>query len=229
MIFRQLFDRETCTYTYLIADEETREAVLIDTVAELTDRDKQFIDELDLKLKYLLETHIHADHITGIANLKQHFPEAQSVVSKYGGTDVPDILVDEGDILKLGQIEIKVLRTQGHTDSCLTYHVNDRVFTGDALFVRGCGRTDFQQGDAGQLYDNIHQKIFSLPDETLIFPGHDYKGRTVSTVREEKQHNPRLGQQKTRAEFIDIMNHLNLSPPKKLDVAVPANLKCGAI
>lgn len=226
MIFRQLFDYDTWTYTYLIADEKTREAVLIDSVYEQTERDAQLLKELNLELKYLLETHVHADHITGVTGMKRHFPQARSVVSRYGGAPCADHLTDQGDVFKIGDIEIKVLATPGHTDGCISFLVGDRVFTGDALFIRGSGRTDFQQGDPGRLYDGVTQKLFTLPDTTLVYPGHNYAGMTVSTIGEEKRFNPRFAG-KSRDEFIALMNALQLPHPKKLAESVPANQRCG--
>ncbi|PKL75185.1 MAG: Zn-dependent hydrolase [Candidatus Melainabacteria bacterium HGW-Melainabacteria-1] len=226
MIFRQLFDHETWTYTYLIGDESTREAVLIDSVHEQAERDARLLRELGLELKYLMETHVHADHITGVTDIKRHFPNAKSVVSRYGGVECADILADEGDVFTIGEIAIKVLSTPGHTNGCVSFLVDGMVFTGDALFIRGSGRTDFQQGDAGKLYDGVTQKLFTLPDQTLVYPGHNYAGMLVSTIDEEKRFNPRFAG-KTREQFIEIMHNLNLPAPKKLAESVPANLKCG--
>jgi sulfur dioxygenase len=227
MIFRQLFDYETWTYTYLIADEKTREAALIDSVAERSERDAQLLKDLGLNLKYLMETHVHADHITGVARMKKHFPAALSVVSEAGGAPCADILTQAGEVYTLGELEIKVLSTPGHTNGCVSYLMEDRVFTGDALFIRGTGRTDFQQGDAGKLYDGITQKLFTLPDATWVYPGHDYAGNLVSTIGEEKRLNPRLAG-KSREEFIALMANLNLPHPKKIAESVPANLRCGS-
>lgn len=226
MIFRQLFDSETGTYTYLVADEKTREAALIDSVAEKSERDVKLIREIELELKYLMETHVHADHITGVTRIKHFFPAAQSVVSNQGGAPCADILSQDGDRFTLGEVHIDVLSTPGHTNGCVSYHVADRVFTGDALLIRGTGRTDFQQGDPGKLYDSITQKLFALPDQTLVFPGHDYVGHSMSTIAEEKRLNPRLAG-KSRDEFIALMNRLNLPHPKKIAESVPANLRCG--
>lgn len=228
MLFRQLFDYDTWTYTYLLADEQTREAVLIDSVAEQAERDARLLRELDLKLVYLLETHVHADHITGVDRLKALFPDARSVVSEYGGASCADVLVKDGDVVKIGQIQIAVLATPGHTDGCVSYYTEGRVFTGDALLIHGCGRTDFQQGDAGKLYDSVTGKLFTLPPETLVYPAHNYVGLTVSSIAEEIRFNPRLAQT-SREAFIALMNNLNLPYPKKIMESVPANLNCGRI
>jgi glyoxylase-like metal-dependent hydrolase (beta-lactamase superfamily II) len=228
MIFHQLFDAETCTYTYLLADESSREAVLIDSVIEQSERDTRLIRELGLSLKYLIETHVHADHITAVATLKNAFPEAKSVYNARAGVDKPDIQVNDGDTLQFGSHTLKVLYTPGHTDSCTSFLLGERIFTGDALLIRACGRTDFQQGDPGRLYDGIVSKLFTLPDHYVVYPGHDYNGIISSTIGEEKTLNPRLAG-KSRAEFIALMNGLSLPYPKKIDVALPANLKCGAL
>ena len=228
MLFRQLFDAETCTFTYLLADESSREAVLIDSVIEQSERDAQLIRDLGLTLKYLIETHVHADHITAVARLKAAFPHAKSVYNACAGVDTPDLLVKDGDTLQFGRHTLKVLYTPGHTDACTSFQIGDKVFTGDALLIRGCGRTDFQQGDPGRLYDGITGKIFTLPDHFLIYPGHDYNGFTNSTVGEEKTLNPRLAG-KSRAQFVALMNGLKFPYPKRIDVALPANLKCGVV
>ncbi len=229
MLFRQLFDHETSTYTYLLADEATREAVLIDPVLEQVERDLQVIRELGLTLVWALDTHVHADHVTGLGTLREK-TGCKTVLSARAAVGCADRPVKQGDSVTFGAHHIEVRETPGHTDGCLTYVTGDRrmAFTGDALLIRGCGRTDFQQGDARTLYRSIHTQVFSLPDETLLYPGHDYKGRTVTTVREEKQWNPRLGAGRTVDEFVDIMAKLQLAYPKKIDVALPANLRCGA-
>ncbi len=228
MLFRQLFDSESSTYTYLLADEQSREAVIIDAVWENVARDLELIDDLGLKLVYALETHVHADHVTALASLREH-TGCRTVVSAKAGVTCADRLVREGDQVRFGSRALEVLETPGHTAGCLSYVTDDRsrVFTGDALLIRGSGRTDFQQGDSRQLYRSIHSKIFTLPDATLVFPGHDYKGRTVSSVGEEKRLNPRLGGGRSEAEFAVIMAELDLPYPRKLDLALPANLACG--
>lgn len=230
MLFRQLFDPPTSTFTYLLADEKTREAILIDSVFEQIDRDRQLIEELGLNLRYLLDTHIHADHVTGAGELRQLLG-AKSVVSKAADVDCADILVEEGDKLRFGAFEVEVLQTPGHTDTCLTFVVRDGdkvyAFTGDALFVRGCGRTDFQAGDSSKLFQSVRGKIFALPDHANIFPAHDYHGFNQTTVWEEKKYNPRLNLSVNEAAFIETMANLKLANPKQIDIAVPANLKCG--
>ncbi|MDG1478921.1 MAG: MBL fold metallo-hydrolase [Myxococcota bacterium] len=230
MLFRQLFDRETCTYTYLLADEESREAVLIDSVREHLDRDRGLIAELGLTLKYTLETHVHADHVTA-SGLLRALLGSRSAVSALGGASCADIQLTDGDTVSFGRQTLEARATPGHTSGCMTFvhHAAGMAFTGDTLLIRGCGRTDFQQGSAETLYRSVHGRILSLPDDTRLYPGHDYKGRTCTTVGEEKQHNPRLGGGKSPAEFITIMDNLKLSHPKRIHVAVPANLACGLL
>ncbi len=228
MLFRQLFDLATSTYTYLLADEETREAVIIDPVLEQVDRDAQLIQELGLRLVYALDTHVHADHVTGSGSLANRLG-SKVVLGERSGVGYADLLVKDGDRVPFGRHHLEVRETPGHTDGCLTFVTDDRrmAFTGDALLIRGCGRTDFQQGNSRALYASVHEKIFSLPDTTLIYPGHDYKGRTCSSVGEEKRFNPRLGEGKGLDEFVEIMAGLHLAPPEQIAVAVPANLLCG--
>ncbi|ACK70139.1 beta-lactamase domain protein [Gloeothece citriformis PCC 7424] len=226
MLFRQLFDPQTSTYTYLIADPRTREAILVDSVREHYLRDWQLIRELGLNLRYCLETHLHADHVTATSKLRQ-LSGCQGIVPENAQVSCADGFMADGDILKIGEIEIIAIATLGHTDSHNSYLINkDRVLTGDSLLIRGCGRTDFQSGDAGTLYDHITQKLFTLPDQTLVYPGHDYKGFTVSTIGEEKRFNPRFTGQ-TRQSFIELMANLNLPSPQKIAEAVPANQRCG--
>ncbi len=226
MLFRQLFDYDTWTYTYLIADPATCEAALVDPVLEQVERDWKLIQELGLTLRYCLETHIHADHITGTGQLRERSGCA-GVVPEHAQVDCANQFIRDGEVLHLGSIEIQAIATPGHTDSHMAYRVNgDRVLTGDALLIRGCGRTDFQSGDAGTLYDHVTQRLFTLPADTRVYPGHDYRGQTVSTIGEEQRLNPRFTG-KDRAAFINLMANLNLPNPKKIAEAVPANEQCG--
>jgi sulfur dioxygenase len=227
MFFRQLFDPQTSTFTYLLADSDTRHAVLIDPVRENVDRDATLIEELGFQLVATVETHVHADHVTGAWLLAQRFG-SRIIYPRPSGVEGAD-LVNEGDVIRFGRHALEVRLTPGHTDSCATYVCDSQkvAFTGDALLIRGCGRTDFQQGDARRLYRSVWDQILSLPGDATLYPGHDYKGRTATTVREEREHNPRLGGGKTEDEFVAIMDNLNLSYPKRIDVALPANLALG--
>lgn len=228
MLFRQLFDQDTWTYTYLIADEDTKEAVLVDPVLEQVNRDFQLINELGLKLIFCLETHVHADHITGTGKLKE-LAHCIGIVPEKAKVKCADRHILDGEILNVGNIKISAIAAPGHTDCHFAYLVNGtHLLTGDALFIRGCGRTDFQSGNAGDLYDTITEKFFTLPDNTLVYPGHDYRGHTVSTIKEEKEFNPRLAH-KSKEEFINIMDNLNLPNPTKIMEAVPANQQCGNV
>jgi sulfur dioxygenase len=225
LLFRQLIDYETSTFTYLLADEGTREAALIDPVREQVERDLQLLRELDLRLVYILDTHIHADHVTGAGLLRER--TGAKTVAARGAAPCADIHVGGGDTIQLGSIAIEVLATPGHTDDSLSFRVGDRVFTGDALLIRAAGRTDFQNGDAARLYASITEELFTLPDATLVFPAHDYRGLTVTTIGEEKRYNARIAG-RTRDEFVALMNGLHLPEPKKIREAVPANRACGA-
>ncbi len=228
MLFRQLIDRTSSTYTYLIADRKSQEAILVDPVLEQVERDLKLLQELGLTLRYCLETHIHADRITGTGKLRE-ITACQGILPKNARAECADSYIEDGEIIKVGEIVVKAIATPGHTDSHMAYLVNDiKLLTGDALFIRGCGRTDFQQGDPGTLYDSVTQKLFTLPDDTLVYPAHDYKGQTVSTIGEEKQWNPRFAD-KSRQSFINLMNSLNLPNPQKMMEAVPANEQCGNI
>ena len=231
MIFRQLFDDKSSTYTYLLADALAREAVLIDPVFEQVTRDAALIRELELKLLYTLETHVHADHVTAAWLFSQSLG-SKIVVSEASGARGVDVPVKQGDSIRFGSHTIEVRCTPGHTDGCVTYLLQaadgtSMAFTGDALLIRGAGRTDFQQGDAARLYRSVHEQIFTLPDATLLYPAHDYNGRTCTSVAEEKRHNPRLGGERSERDFVGYMSNLGLAHPKQIDRAVPANLRCG--
>lgn len=226
MIFRQLFEPETSTYTYLLGCPRTRRAILIDTVASEVEHYLALLDTLQLRLVYTLETHVHADHVTGAGLLRERVG-SKAVVHRDAGAPCADLMVTNGVVLETGDLELEVRHTPGHTSGCVSYVMADCVFTGDALLIGGCGRTDFQQGDAGQLYDSISRQLFTLPPDTLVYPGHDYQGHTVSTIRQEMQQNARLGGGRTRDEFIAIMRQLNLPYPKHIDAALPANQACG--
>jgi sulfur dioxygenase len=227
VIFRQLIDLDTKTLTYLIGDPWSRKAVLIDPVRDQVARDVQLLDELGLELTYALDTHVHADHVTGAGALRAK--TGCKVVSAAASVDTADITVSDGDAIQFGLQVLEVRATPGHTAECVSYvsATTPMVFTGDALFIRGCGRTDFQGGDARTLYRSVRDKLFSLRDETAVCPGHDYKGRTVSTIREERLYNARLGGGRTEDQFVAIMAALDLAYPRKMDVAVPANMQSG--
>ncbi|MGB0591103.1 MAG: MBL fold metallo-hydrolase [Myxococcota bacterium] len=230
MLLKQLFDQDTGTYTYLLADPDSREAVIIDPVVERNDRDLTLIAELGLELVYTLDTHVHADHVTGSGELKRK-TGALSGVSAAAEVACADRKLAHGDVLRFGRYALEVRSTPGHTKGCLTFVVEadgqTLAFTGDALLVRGCGRTDFQQGDAATLYRSVHAQIYTLPPDTLIYPGHDYRGHSASTVAEEQAHNPRLKMTISEPRFVDIMGGLNLSHPERIHEALPANMECG--
>ena len=225
MIFRQMFDSVSSTYTYLIASRRGGEALIIDSVLEKVDRYIQLLDELDLRLVKAVDTHVHADHITGMGALRDR-TRCINVMGEQSGVDVVSMRVADGDAIDIEGISLQAIYTPGHTDDSYCFLMGDRVFTGDTLFIRGTGRTDFQHGDAEAQYDSIFNKLLMLPPDTLVYPGHDYKGDTVSTIAEESAYNPRL-QVNSLAEYVEIMDGLNLDNPKLMDVAVPANLKIG--
>lgn len=225
MIFRQLFDHESYTYTYLIASGIGREALLIDPVKENTELYLQLIKELDLKLVFAIDTHVHADHITALGQLREQ-TDCVTIMGKQSRAECVSMRVEEGEPISIDGLELQPLYTPGHTDDSYCFLMDDRVFTGDTLLIRGTGRTDFQNGSADNQYESLFNKVLTLPEETLVYPAHDYRGMTVSTIGEEKCFNPRL-QVKRKAEYIEIMNNLNLPNPKMMDVAVPANLSCG--
>ncbi|MGH8556213.1 MAG: MBL fold metallo-hydrolase [Methylococcales bacterium] len=226
MIFRQLFDTESCTYTYIFGNEDSNEAVFIDPVNTHIDEYIKLLDDHGLKLIYSLETHVHADHVTASGLLRQRTGAATGV-SQLCGASYATRQLKNGDVLDFGEGEtIQVIATPGHTAGSISFHWRDRVFTGDSLFINGCGRTDFQGGDAGTLYDSITRKLFSLPAETLVYPGHDYNGRWVSSIGQERTTNARVAG-KTREQFVEIMYNLDLPKPKLIDVAAPSNRLCG--
>jgi sulfur dioxygenase len=228
IIFRQLYDVQSSTYTYLIADVVSKKAALIDSVLENVDRDLKLIEDLNLRLIYVLETHIHADHITAAATIRKRF-KVQIGVPQKANLACADLQLKEGDEIKLESLSITVLETPGHTDDSVSFYCENMVFTGDALLIGGTGRTDFQSGSSEALYDSITLKLFRLPQETIVYPAHDYNGLTSSSIENEKRHNPRVGQGKSKAEFIKIMSELKLAYPKKIDEALPANKVCGLI
>ncbi len=225
MIFRQLFDSTSATYTYLIASRHGGEALIIDPVLERVERYLQLVRELDLRLVKAVDTHLHADHITALGALRDR-THCITVMGEQTQADVVSMRVADGDRVDIEGLSLDVLYTPGHTDDSYSYRLNDRVFTGDTLLIRGTGRTDFQNGSAQAQYDSIFNKLLKLPNETLVFPAHDYKGDTVSTIGEEKLFNPRL-QVRSVDEYVDLMNNLKLSNPKMMDVAVPANVRVG--
>lgn len=234
LLFRQLFEKESSTYTYLLADTShpDKPALLVDPVDKTVDRDLSLVKDLGLKLVYAINTHVHADHVTGSGLIKTKVPGVKSIISKASKASA-DLHVEAGDKIQFGDLYLEVRATPGHTLGCVTYITGDdpdhpqprMAFTGDALLIRGCGRTDFQGGSSKQLYESVHSQIFTLPNDTFIYPAHDYKGFTVSTVGEEMLYNPRLT--KDEETFSSIMENLKLSYPKMIDVAVPANMVCG--
>ena len=225
MIFRQLFDQVSGTYSYVLASRRGGEALIIDPVLEKVDRYLQLMRELDLKLVKAVDTHLHADHITGLGALRDR-TQCITVMGEQSQVDVVSMRVGDGDKLTIEGVALEVIYTPGHTDDSYSFAMADRVFTGDTLLIRGTGRTDFQNGDPKAQYESIFNRLLKLPDETLVYPAHDYKGDTVSTIAEERAFNPRL-QVKSVDDYIHLMNNLGLSNPKMMDVAVPANMRQG--
>lgn len=222
----QLQDPESSTYTYLLLDPATHEAVLIDTVKEQVKRDLAELKKHNAKLVYILDTHIHADHITGAWDLREA-TKAKTGVAASAKVDCADLALKEGDILKIGKCELRVIATPGHTNTCLSFYAEGMVFTGDALFIGDAGRTDFQDGSPENLYASVAGKLFSLPDATVVFPGHDYNGKKSSSIAQEKAQNIKFGGGKTKSEAVKLLREMKLAPPKKIHIAVPANLRCG--
>lgn len=228
MLLRQLFDARSSTYTYLLADPHTREALLVDPVFEQHARDAALVRELGLALRWTLETHVHADHVTGAWLFRERLGSRIALARRAGAAGA-DLLLDPGDVVRAGDVALEVRATPGHTDGCVSYVSRDLrcAFTGDALMIRSAGRTDFQGGDARALFRSVQQQLFTLPDDCAVYPGHDYQGRTATTVGEERAHNPRLGGGRSEDDFAGTMASLGLPHPKQMDVAVPANLRCG--
>ena len=223
MIFEQLFDQKSSTYTYIIASGEGREALIIDPVIEHSDEYSTILNNLDLKLVKVIDTHIHADHISALNELNKR-TNCIRIMGEKSKSEVIDLRIKDGEKIKVEEVELQAIYTPGHTDCSYSFLMNDRVFTGDTLLINGSGRTDFQNGNAYDAYDSIFNKLLKLPEKTLVFPAHDYNGKKFSTIENEKNNNPRL-QVSSKEEYADIMNNLNLANPKMMDVAVPANVK----
>ena len=223
MIFEQLFDTKSSTYTYVISSGEGREALIIDPVIEHTDEYLKILEKLKLKLVKVIDTHIHADHITALNELNKR-TSCVRIMGENSKSEVIDIKIKDNEKIKIENIELKAMYTPGHTDCSYSYLMNDRVFTGDTLLINGTGRTDFQNGSSYDAYESLFNKLLKLPEKTLVYPAHDYNGKKFSTIKNEKNNNPRL-QVKSKEEYAEIMENLNLSNPKMMDVAVPANVK----
>jgi glyoxylase-like metal-dependent hydrolase (beta-lactamase superfamily II)/rhodanese-related sulfurtransferase len=228
LVFRQLFDAASSTYTYLLGDHASGQCVLIDPVFEQVPRDAALIAELGLQLMWALDTHVHADHVTGAWRLRERLG-SRIALSADSGASGADRLLRHGERIEFGKRWLEVRATPGHTAGCLSYVLDDqtRAFTGDCLLIRGCGRTDFQQGDAHTMFTSVHERLFTLPQACLLYPAHDYRGLTVTSVAEERAFNPRLGGEAAEGDFVGFMRNLGLPHPKQIDVAVPANLRCG--
>ncbi|ALA24340.1 Zn-dependent hydrolase [Piscirickettsia salmonis] len=225
MIFRQLFDNQTSTYTYLIASDYGKESIIIDPVDSKIDSYIQLLSELSLKLVYSIDTHVHADHVTGSGLLMQQ-TNCKIIMGKQSKAENISLKANENEPIKIDNLTIQPIYTPGHTDDSYCFLLNNMVFTGDTLLIRGTGRTDFQNGNPFSQYDSIFNKLLTLPDQTLVYPGHDYNGNTVSTIFEERLFNPRL-QIKSKDEYAELMSNINLPKPKNIDIAVPKNLNCG--
>jgi sulfur dioxygenase len=225
MIFRQLFERESSTYTYLLAARRGGEALLIDPVQEEVEKYLLLIEELEVRLVFAIDTHVHADHVTALGDLREA-TKCTTIMGTQSKAACVSQKIGDGEVLRVDGIELRAMYTPGHTDDSYSFVMDDRVFTGDTLLIRGTGRTDFQNGDPAAQYESLFGKLLRLPDETFVYPAHDYKGWTVSTIGEEKAHNPRL-QVRSQSEYVELMRSVKLPNPKMMDVAVPANLECG--
>lgn len=225
---KQLFDYDTWTYTYLLWNKNSRNCIIIDPVLEQVDRDMSVISKLELNLLYIFETHVHADHITGALSLKK-MTNAKICYGSKTGVEGADTLFEDGDEIYLDKDKITVIHTPGHTSGCVSYYINGSIFTGDTLFIEGTGRTDFQKGSSSDIYDSVKNKIFSYPDDTIVYPCHNYNGFLSSTIAHEKKFNPNVGNQISKNTFLENEKNKNRPYPKKFDIAVPANLKCGKI
>lgn len=226
LLLHQLFEKESSTYTYLLVDPASKEGILIDPVIEMTERDLKLTKELGVSLKLILETHVHADHITGSGEIRKQTGAKIGISSAYD-MSCADLHLDDNQRLKFGEHEIRAIHTPGHTSGCTSYQIGNWLFTGDALLIRGCGRTDFQEGSADKLFHSVRDKLFNLPEETVVYPAHDYKGFSQSTIGDEKRLNPRLKMENSKEDFLLIMKNLKLAQPKKIIESVPANLLCG--
>ena len=231
MLFRQLFEAKSSTYTYLLADENTSEAIMIDPVLDEVPAYLQLLEDLNLDLSVAMDTHVHADHVTALGRLRE-LTACRTLMACQSQVACASDSFDDGEIISVGQIQLQALHTPGHTDDSYCFRllapVADRVFTGDTLLIRGTGRTDFQNGDASTQFDSLHKRLLTLPEDTLVYPGHDYRGWTVSTIAEERRCNPRL-QFSLREDYVEFMANLNLPNPKQMDFAVPANRQCGEL
>lgn len=225
LIFRQLFEKETSTYTYLLADKETKEAIIIDPTKDMVERDLDLIKKLNLNLKYILDTHVHADHVTGSNDLREK-TGAKIALGIATELKCADILLKDGDELEFGEFKIRAISTPGHTNGCTSYVLEDMVFTGDTMLIGSCGRVDFQQGSAKKIHDSM-KKLFELNDETTVYPGHDYKGFTSSTIGEEKENNEFFKGSANEEKFIERIEEMKLPEPKRIHIAVPSNQTCG--
>lgn len=227
LLFRQLMDSESSTYTYLLADKNTKEAILIDPVLEQVERDRKLLEELGLRLLYTLETHVHADHITGAGSLRRLL-KSQCVLGKGTNVDCADLLLEDGEKIRFGEFSVMAISTPGHTNGCTSYYMDGMLFTGDVLMIRDVGRTDFQQGSNEHMFHSL-EKLFSYSDETIIYPAHDYSGQFSSTIGEEKRFNKKMGNHVSKEVFTERMLAMKLADPKKIKISVPANMKCGEV